>query len=441
MKIYIYSTNNSPRLQYIVNLVCNELLGIESEVITNRDEVYSKEFVINYSNQDVVGLQIKPAKLLFEKNIIVQDLKISKTEEFVTLYQNNGAEIPFDLFSASFYFVSRYEEYIPHKRDKHNRYEPTQSVAYLNGFLDEPIVNIWAEFLQLKLKEKYPSIEFVKKSFEFLNTIDVDYAYAYKEKGFIRTLGGLGKDFFKGNLTEFSNRLRSSLGLLPDPFNTFKFILDLNKKHGFKSAFFFHVGDYDVNDKSIPIGSNKLQSLIKEVNDYAEIGLHPSYASSINPSKLGVEFSRLAKVIHQPVSCSRFHFIKVSLPESYRELIELDIKTDYTMGYASQMGFRAGICSPFKFYDLDYDASTSLVVYPFYLMEATIRYYFDEGPENALDYFKKYIDIVNRYNGTFVSLWHNDSLSEWGQWKGWSTVYEQMLAYVEQVKTNEASSK
>lgn len=430
MKIYIYSTKNSPRLQYIVNLICNELLGIESEVITNKDEVYSKEFVINYSNQEVVGLQIKPSKLLFEKQIVVQDLKISKTDDFTTLYQNNGLEIPFDLFSASFYLVSRYEEYVPHKRDKHNRYEPTQSVAYLNGFLDSPIVNVWADYLKGKLKEKYPTVEFAKKEFKYLNTIDVDYAYAYKEKGFIRTIGGLGKDLLTANFTEFGNRLRSSIGLSKDPFNTFKFILDSAKRYGFKSIFFFHVGDYDVNDKSIPIGSNKLQSLIKEVNDYAEIGLHPSYASSVNPSKLGVEFSRLAKVIHQPVSCSRFHFIKVSLPESYRELIELDIRADYTMGYASEMGFRAGICSPFTFYDLDYDAPTSLVVYPFYLMEATIRYYFDEGPESAMAYFKKYIDTVSQYNGTFVSLWHNDSLSEWGQWKGWKNIYTEMLEYV-----------
>jgi hypothetical protein len=210
--------------------------------------------------------------------------------------------------------------------------------------------------------------------------------------------------------------------------------LDLHKRKRLKSIFFFHVGDYDVHDKSIPVSSNNLQALVKGVNDYADIGLHPSYASCLRPEKLSVEFSRLSKLIHQPVVKSRFHFIKINLPQSYRELIENEAAEDYTMGYASKMGFRAGVCNPFKFYDLDFDAATNLTVYPFYLMEATIKYYFEEGPEKAFDYFKEYIDKVKEHNGTFVSLWHNDSFSEWGIWKGWRPVYEQMIDYAVSVR-------
>ena len=220
------------------------------------------------------------------------------------------------------------------------------------------------------------------------------------------------------------------MGLSKDPFDTFDLILEQHHKHDLESVFFFHVGDYDVHDKSIPVSSIKLQALVKGINDYADIGLHPSYTSCLKPEKLSVEFTRLAKLVHQPITKSRFHFIKLNLPQSYRELIENDVKEDYTMGYASKMGFRAGVCSPFNFYDLDYDTPTTLKVYPFYLMEATIKYYFKEGPENAIDYFKEYIDKVKKHNGTFVSLWHNDSLSEWDYWKGWKDVYLEMIEYV-----------
>ena len=145
---------------------------------------------------------------------------------------------------------------------------------------------------------------------------------------------------------------------------------------------------------------------------------------------MGVEFNRLAKLVHQPITKSRFHFIKLNLPQSYRQLIDQDATEDYTMGYAAKMGFRAGVCSPFYFYDLDFDSPTKLRVYPFYLMEATIKYYFNEGHENAIQYFIEYIDKVKKYNGTFVSLWHNDSLSEWQIWKGWKNVYLEMIDYV-----------
>ena len=430
MKIFIYSTKNSNRLQYITQFLFGDLLGLESEVITNRDEVYTREFIVNYSNHDVAGLQIIPEKLLFEKGISEQSLQINSDKEFVTLFENGGKDISFDIFAASFFLISRYEEYLPHKRDKHDRFDPEYSVAYKNDFLNEPIVNIWVNHFKKVLKERYPKLVFNLPKFSYINTIDVDYAYAYKEKGAIRAFGALVRDFITGNFKEFSRKLKCYLGLIKDPFDTFEYLLSLHKKYNLKSVFFFHVGDYDVHDKSIPVSSNKLQSLIKGINDYADIGLHPSYTSHKKPEKLGVEFMRLSKLIHQPVQKSRFHFIKLSLPQSYRELIENEASEDYTMGYASKMGFRAGVCNPFKFYDLDYDSTTNLTIYPFYLMEATIKYYFEEGPEKAFPYFKEYIDKVKKYDGTFVSLWHNDALSEWGHWKGWQSVFQEMIEYL-----------
>ena len=430
MKVFIYSSSSSPRLRYITQYIFGDLLGIECEIITNRDEVYTKEFVINYSNQDVAGLKIIPEKLLFEKRIFEQKLKIGKQDDFITLFSNGNEEFSFDIFSASFFLISRYEEYLPHKRDKHDRFDPEHSVANKNGFLNEPVVNIWAQYLKRILSVKYPNIVFKESKFDYINTIDVDFAYAYKEKGAIRAIGSMLRDVLTVRFSELLSKVSCYLGLTKDPFDTFDLILEKHKEHNLKSVFFFHVGDYDVHDKSIPVSSIKLQALVKGVNDYADVGLHPSYASCLKPEKLRIETARLAKLVHQPITKSRFHFIKVNLPQSYRELIENDVKEDYTMGYASKMGFRAGVCSPFNFYDLDYDSPTTLKVYPFYLMEATIKYYFKEGPENAIDYFKEYIDKVEKYNGTFVSLWHNDSLSEWNYWKGWKSVYLEMIEYV-----------
>ncbi len=427
MKIYIYSTSTSNRLKYITEYIFGDLLGLDSEIITNRDEVYTKEFIVNYSNQDVAGVQVVPEKLLFSKGISEQSLKINKEGDFTTVFENGGADISFDIFAASFFLISRYEEYLPHQRDQHDRFSPEFSIAYKNDFLNQPIINIWVDYFQEVLQKKYSRLEFKLPNFKFINTIDVDYAYAYKEKGPIRAIGGLGKDFLTGKWRVFFEKIKCYAGLIPDPFDTFDFVLDLHRKHNLTSIFFFHVGDYDVNDKSIPVSSNKLQSLVKGVNDYADVGLHPSYASHAKPEKLNVEFSRLAKLIHQPVTKSRYHFIKLRMPSSYRELIENGVSEDYTMGYASKMGFRAGVCHPFKFYDLDYDAPTHLTIYPFYLMEATIKYYFKEDYDNAFPYFKEYIDKVKKHNGTFVSLWHNDSFSEWGQWKGWKPVYEKMV--------------
>lgn len=426
----IYTTQTSNRLSYIADLIFTQLLGIPIEFVTHQNEVYVKECVINYTAQQGIGFHIKPDKLLFEKRISDQQIKMGKWNDTPVLFAKSGADLNFDILSASFYLISRYEEYLPFKGDKHDRFDPTQSIAYENNFLNQPLVNVWVQMFAEELTLKYPQLTVKEPNFKYINSIDVDYAYAFLEKGPIRSIGAALRDVVTFNFEVLKKRIKVLSGVSKDPFDTFDEVLKLQKQHGFESVFFFHVGDYDVNDKSIPITSDTFQSLIKNVNDYANVGVHPSYASNYTDDKLGIELKRLADVIHQPVTKSRQHFMKLTLPKTYRQLIELDVKEDYTMGYASHMGFRASICSPFYFYDLDFDAPTNLKVFPFCTMEATSKYYLDQSPEESLQEMKRYIDLVKQYNGTYVSVWHNDAISEWGQWKGWKTIYQQMIAYV-----------
>lgn len=432
----IFTSKQSNRLQYVSDLLFTQLLGLPIEFVTDENEVYVKECVLNYSAAQGVGFHVKPAKLLFEKKIVAQEFKTGKWLGVPTIYVTTGADLSFDILSATFFLVSRYEEYLPFKGDKHDRFDAEQSVAYQNGFLDQPIINVWAHMLADELMLKYPQLEITFPTGKFINTIDVDYAYAFLEKGPIRSIGAALRDTFTFNFQVLRKRLNVLFGISKDPFDTFEDILTLQKRYCFQSVFFFHVGDYDVNDKSIPITSDTFQSLIKNVNDYAQVGVHPSYAASQTAGKLSVELKRLADVIHQPVTQSRHHFMKLTLPKTYRELIELDVKEDYTMGYASKMGFRASICVPFYFYDLDFDESTNLKVYPFCTMEATSKYYLNQTPQESWLAMKRYIDLVKQFNGTYVSVWHNDAISEWGQWQGWKNTYIEMVEYASKLFKN-----
>ena len=127
---------------------------------------------------------------------------------------------------------------------------------------------------------------------------------------------------------------------------------------------------------------------------------------------------------------SRQHFLKIQLPKTYRNLIEADIQDDYSMAYASHSGFRASTCTPFRFYDLDLELETDLRVHSFPLMEATYKYYKHQTPDQALELMKPVVDKVKAVNGILYTTWHNDSLSEHGEWKGWRKLYEQLLKYI-----------
>ena len=99
--------------------------------------------------------------------------------------------LPFDPFAASFYMVSRYEEHLPFIKDKHDRFEAAQSLAFQKGFLHKPIVNIYAKKIREILAEAFPELQFKDKKYEYVSTIDIDNAWAFKEKGFLRTTGAL----------------------------------------------------------------------------------------------------------------------------------------------------------------------------------------------------------------------------------------------------------
>jgi hypothetical protein len=107
----------------------------------------------------------------------------------------------------------------------------------------------------------------------------------------------------------------------------------------------------------------------------------------------------------------------------------LGIREDYTLGWSSQTGFRAGISRPFNFYDLVAEHETHLKLVPFAAMDRTLKDYMNLTPNQSILELKQLIDITKSVGGEFVMVWHNDSLSEKGEWKGWKTIFEQALNY------------
>ena len=56
--------------------------------------------------------------------------------------------------------------------------------------------------------------------------------------------------------------------------------------------------------------------------------------------------------------------------------------------------------------------------------------YKDVGIEEAKAIIQSLIHEVKSVNGTFISLWHNESLSDQDRWKGWREVYTYLLSKI-----------
>jgi len=429
--ILIYTPKITNRVKYIFKLIFKELLDVDFLITSSIEEFQEYQDVkINYSQQAIDNeIFLSAHAFLFETGIKEQYLSFIDFEDTKAFFPNYNEKsaLPFDPFAASFYLVSRYEEYLPFMEDSFGRFEAKESIAYKEGFLQKPLVNIWAIKIADIIKQKYPSFQFPAKQYRFIPTFDVDIAYSYKGKGLARSVGGCLKSIATLDFQEINERIRVLAGMQKDPYDTFEFQFNIQEQYNLKPLYFILFGDYGQYDKNINIRNKSFQSLIKSIGDYAEVGIHPSFASSLDSRKLKIEIKQLSEVLNREISKSRQHFLKLKLPDTYRDLINSDVTDDYTMGYASEIGFRASICSPFYFYDLDYEAKTNLRVNPLIMMEGALVNYKNVSADDALQYIKPVIEEIKAVNGNFISLWHNQSLSNTEQYIGWNKVYEEMV--------------
>lgn len=428
--LLIYTHRVTPRLNYIVKQFFTRILGIEIDLTTKVEEFIAHNGMkLTYAKQPLSNeIFIRSTPLLFEQGINDLEIVMASWDNVPSFFNvSQTASIPFDIFAASFYLLSRYEEYLPHVKDSFDRYPAEESLAFKHDFLHLPLVDIWAYKFKKIILEKYPEFEFKKRNFEFISTIDVDVAYTYKHKGLVRSLGGFFSDLRKFKFYNLYERIAVNLGFRTDPYDTFAILLKLQKEYDVNTLFFFLVGDYSTYDKNISSRNRHYRSLIKSIADYADTGLHPSYFSSNNERIIKKEMVRLEAILNRPIEKSRQHYLRFFIPETYQHLVNLEIKEDYSMGYAAHYGFRASTCTPFYFYDIDYEIQTPLKILPFAVMDGTLRDYQNLNHKHAFDIITQLAKEVKKVEGTFITLFHNDTLSNRERWKRWKKLYIDIL--------------
>jgi hypothetical protein len=425
--ILVYTHKITPRIRYIFKHILTRILLIPIDFTTKVEEFVAHNGPKLTYTKVPLGKEffIKSNELLFEQGVNDLEINIQKWDAIPCFFATGGKSVmPFDIFAASFYLITRYEEYLPHVKDIHGRYTAEESLAFKHDFLEKPVVDIWAYKLLDALKEKFPDYQYKEREYRFISTIDVDNAYAYKYKSLLRSVGGFMNDLFSFRILNLWVRFAVVTRIQKDPFDTFNKIIKVQNQYKIDTIFFFLVGDYTTFDTNISASKSKYKLLIKDVVDYARVGLHPSYFSMNNGALLKKEKIRLEHTINMPTIRSRQHYLRFSLPETYQNLIDLEITEDHSMGYASHVGFRASTCTPFYFYDLDFEIQTPLKIFSFALMDTTLNDYMKLTPKQSLGRIRDLKNEVEAVNGTFITLFHNETLSNYLRWKGWKRLYE-----------------
>lgn len=434
--LLIYSHISSSRLQYICSLIFNEQLGLDFKLTIDSEVFINHEGAkINYSDSKIADdeFYIQNHALLFENEIKPQEIDCFTANGNKAFFKTTNSDFSFDIFAASFYLLSRYEEYLPHEKDTYGRFAHENSLAFREGFLNLPLINIWLQDFAESLKNKFPpgslrtTVNFQPSTFNFQPTYDIDIAYSYKHKGLLRNTGG----FLRSPSAE---RMKVLSGTSKDPFDCYDWLNNLHKQYHLRPVYFFLVAEKNGElDKNILPHKDAMWRLVKKHSALYEIGIHPSWQSNAKPSVLKNEMEWLAEMSGiKQIKVSRQHFIKFSLPETFRTLIQAGIHQEYSMGYGSINGFRASVASSFYWYDLQAELQTNLRMHPFCFMDANSFYEQKQNTEQAFEELKHYYDTSKAVNGTLITIWHNNFLGTAKEFKGWKEIYEKFITLVQQ---------
>jgi hypothetical protein len=423
--LLVFSHHITPRLQYIIDYF-NEKLGLHA-VVTDDEQLYKAHHSekINYSSSRITDdeLFILPVGLLQEDVIKKHKIECFEWNNTTAFFQTND-DVGFDLFSAVFYCISRYEEYLEHEPDEYGRYAHWNSVAWKNDFLMKPVVDVWLLEFRKQLQSKFSTLTPHNSRFTFLPTYDIDIAWSYKYKGFWRSIAASIK-----HPSSISERWSVVRGKKQDPFDCYDWLSRLHQTHQLLPIYFFLVAEQRGElDKNISPKQKALQQLIVQTKQVADVGLHPSVHSNTAKECLLKEKNTLQQISRQPVTQSRHHYLQLHVPHSYRELIATGITDDYSMGYGTVNGFRASTSNSFLWYDLEKEEITSLRIHPFAFMEANSLYELKQTPQQALEELIQLTASVKKVNGTLITVFHNHFLGKDVLFAGWKEMYEEFVS-------------
>lgn len=425
-KLLLYSPHIGPRLKYIATQMVAGIMGMELNFTSDLNEALTTSVpLINYSEHEIAGsATIIPYGLLDETGIRDHKIDIYKRDGTPVFFvAKNGKDPGFDLFSSSFYMLSRYEEYLPFTADQYGRFPFIESMACKHSLVEEPLVELWTSKLKECLLEKYPGLKFPERKFSYIPTIDIDIPWAYLNRNFFRTAGGFARSLLKFEIDDLISRYRVLFCGQKDHYDTFEMIDKIHSEYGFSACFFFSAGTYGKFDKSVPLIHPQYSRLICSLAQSNKWGIHPSYSSYDDPALFRREIKELAAITgHQPFR-SRQHFLRLGFPGTYRLLINNGIKEDYTLGWPEMPGFRAGTSIPFKYYDIEKEEETLLTIYPLHIMDGSLKDYLKLQPDEAAVHACRVINRIKDVGGTLITLWHNESFSERGRWENWKHVY------------------
>jgi hypothetical protein len=358
--------------------------------------------------------------------------------------QGQTLHFGFDLVQAAFWLLCRCEEMETKERDRFGRFPEEQSWLIRHGLAQIPVLNMYAALLRTALatalekrgmtlirKARWPGA----RPYAVVLSHDVDDAGRFDwRQGFHLLARAVRQRSPRGLLRGvylILAKLKQSISNRRDPYWNFDTVTELEDRHGFRSSFYFVTGPESVNrDPLYHVDAPRIAQLLVQLHEGGwEVGVHGSFDSYLHAAKLQAQRKKLESLTGSPVRGIRQHYLRLKVPETFREQVRAGFTYDSTLGYRGHVGFRAGAAFPFPLFDPQRREPIDLLEVPLSIMDGPLFWQLDLGPEEAAAYVLDVLRHVREQGGLAVLLWHQRVWYD-KKYPGWSTVYEAAIEYL-----------
>ncbi len=409
--LLVYTQKCTPRIDYVFKHICTRILGVKVDFTATIETFIAHTGPkMSYGKQPIGNeLFVQSAGLLQQQGVESIEIHVKDWEGVKTFFSvGEKSVLPFDIFAAGFFLLSRYEEYLPQVKDEWGRYPAQESIGFKEEFLEWPVIDIWAQRLKNVLLQQFQDMVFSPPHYTEHHVVNARVPYQYANRGMFRSVIGYASDLWRLRIAPLYRRTQVLFNLRNDAFDTFHFIINSVKNSKRSLAFFFLLGESNLFNESIDTKRQRFRSLIKYVADYKEVGLLFSHDTLSDYERMKQQKRTMEAITNRQIVATMNDHYAVTLPEVYRNLIELEVSRDYTMVYPETPGFRAGTCTPFLFYDLDYEIKTPLIIQP---IAATTEAFETMKLSEIEPYLKRLQNRVMEVQGTFTVIFSNTNFA------------------------------
>ena len=322
---------------------------------------------------------------LFGKELVLPELKKPVVEQPA----KGKSIIRTDIVYATFFFTSRAEELINHKRDEHGRFAARFSALSYKSRLQIPRLDEYARLVLKQLDLPLPEPGFG----HIYLTHDIDAISQY------RSLRGAIGGFKRG---EAKAVLASWRDIHNDPLYTFPWLLEQDKRVAKAESIYFvkrtQGKGYDYPQYCLRGRDFKqLKHMLRHNNVY--LGVHGSYYGDI-PT---IQYSKMF----------RAHYLRSDIDRMQR-LADEGYTDDFTMGFADAVGFRLQTSRAVRWINPKTMQLTNLTLHPLIVMDNTLSQanYMNLTEDEAYFLCERLIDKVRLHHGDLCLLWHNSHIND-----------------------------